>query len=145
MTGRAKWDAWASVGKTYATASDAENRYLELARELGWKEGSGSKVSTTEDGMNKTSKTKEGEESIWDDDDPDAPVKKRSGGGMGNKVSTLVVEDEAERQEGNLHSVVLSGDQKQLEDFLQSHPEIDLDQVDEFVRNNIDYMMHSER
>ena len=41
LTGRAKWDAWMQEAQTYeGRPSEAEHRYLDIARSLGWKEGS---------------------------------------------------------------------------------------------------------
>ncbi|KAH9175454.1 ankyrin [Lactarius sanguifluus] len=41
IAGRAKWDAWALAAQTFeGRPSEAEHRYLEIARSLGWKEGS---------------------------------------------------------------------------------------------------------
>ncbi|KAH9044808.1 ankyrin [Lactarius pseudohatsudake] len=52
IAGRAKWDAWALAAQTFeGRPSEAEHRYVEIARSLGWKEGSSAAVDDeTEDG-----------------------------------------------------------------------------------------------
>ncbi|EEB98432.1 hypothetical protein MPER_02059, partial [Moniliophthora perniciosa FA553] len=39
LTGRAKWDAWNTAGLKFKDGAEAEKRYLQIARDLGWKEG----------------------------------------------------------------------------------------------------------
>lgn len=133
MTGRAKWDAWANTGKTYTNASEAEERYLQLAKDLGWEERGHPTADGAVDTPVSTSNQKEGEESIWDDD---TVSKKRDGGGLGNKVSTVAMEDEGERKEGTLHSLVLSGNRRHVEELFDFSDEIDVDQLDDNVRDS---------
>jgi len=121
MTGRAKWNSWQSIGKSYADRlPEAENRYLELAREFGWKEGSpttGTRPSLPSD-----------VDDIWD---KDTDSQKSSGGGMGNFVSTMSQDDQYER-EGTAHGIVVTGDVESLRRYLEAHPTLDLNAADQY-------------
>ncbi|KAG6853581.1 hypothetical protein C0991_003105 [Blastosporella zonata] len=122
MTGRAKWDAWSSAGKTYALADDAENRYLEIARSLGWIEGSAVETPPQAE--------KPDPDSIWDDE-----LQPRRGdgasGGMGGAVSTMMVSN-SEADE-SIHGLAVSDDASGLSELLQKHPDTDINELDEFV------------
>jgi hypothetical protein len=118
MTGRAKWDAWNSAGKTYTSAMDAQHRYLEIARSLGWNaqaNTSPAQVDTDED-------------DIWDKED--GRVQERSG--MGNSVSTMAPPEE-HAESGGAHGIVLSNDAPALKRFLDEHDGYDMNETDEFV------------
>ncbi len=39
MAKRAKWDAWKNTGNKYSNPGEAEARYIEIAKNLGWIEG----------------------------------------------------------------------------------------------------------
>ncbi|KAK7694932.1 hypothetical protein QCA50_002120 [Cerrena zonata] len=129
FTGRAKWDAWNTTGSTYGDrAEDAENRYLEIATSLGWKEGTTTEPEP-EASTSASSNTAAGDEDdIWDKD-TDGP--KRSGGGFGVKVSMVSQETEEMREVGSLHALVLDGDVAGVEKHLQDHPDTNLNELDE--------------
>jgi hypothetical protein len=125
MTGRAKWDAWNAASKTHSSVTDAERRYLEIARSLGWDENV-RPVSIIEPSGTEASK----EEDIWDAEDG----VKRAGSGMGASVSTMappILEDAPKDQ--NIHSIVLSNNTTILEHFLQSNSNVDINATDEYV------------
>ncbi|OBZ78625.1 Acyl-CoA-binding domain-containing protein 2 [Grifola frondosa] len=115
-----KWDAWRSAGETYVDrAQDAENRYLEIARTLGWSEDKAPEAS-------RDVSERGGEDNIWDDD---SATNKRSGdGGMGNFVSTVTHEDTAVSK---LSSLAISGNVQGLQSFLDENPRVDVNQPDE--------------
>ncbi|KAF9270175.1 ankyrin [Marasmius fiardii PR-910] len=123
MTGRAKWDAWKSVGDTYRDGAMAEKRYLQIARDLGWTEGAINKPQTA---------ASEGEGEInWDDDDvPEQSKGERSG--LGPSVSTML-KDENETPDGDetIHDFAVSGDVEKLEKILKDNPHSNLNELDE--------------
>jgi hypothetical protein len=123
MTGRAKWDAWKSIGNTYSRGQDAEDRYIELAKALGWTEDS----KVVQEPMPEHFE----EESIWDDDD--APHSGGGVGGMGGAVSAMV--RPVEVKEETIHGFAISNDASGLAALLGKHPETDLNGRDEFVRS----------
>lgn len=128
ITGRAKWDAWSNTGKAYAgNGLDAERRYLDVARELGWAPGSLAGV------MN--GPQEEGE--VWDEDLGMSilPSSTEGKGGMGGSVSAMT----ASRDEGNdtggpvLHAFAIQGDVNSITRFLVENSSADVDQRDEYV------------
>ncbi|KAJ7487504.1 ankyrin repeat-containing domain protein [Mycena galericulata] len=121
FTGRAKWDAWAAAGNTYTAKSDAETRYLDIARSLGWSEG----VVLAD--------TKPEADDIWDSDDADdSKPAKTSGdsGGFGTSVSAMArPEDE---HDTSIHGLAVSNDLKGLVSLLQDDPDVDLNARDDY-------------
>jgi len=125
MTGRAKWDAWTSLEKKrgFTAAAQAEARYLELCKELGWAPDTAAiYVTQTEEG-------KEGEID-WDAPD-DLNLRPAGVGGMANAVSVLQQEEDEPLDLSTLHGVVLAGDLRQLKAMEKG--QIDLNALDEFV------------
>ncbi|EAU93205.1 hypothetical protein CC1G_10273 [Coprinopsis cinerea okayama7 len=150
FTGRAKWDAWAEIGSKYRSVEEAERRYVELARELGWDgvvpvEASSSSSSGPERSSERP-KAEEGEEEEiqWDssdDDESSQPPKAGGsggggrGGGQGLGVTVSAVarpEEESSGDTKSLHGVVLNGDLSLLQDLLNKDPTLNLDAPDEY-------------
>ncbi|PSR75878.1 hypothetical protein PHLCEN_2v8792 [Hermanssonia centrifuga] len=127
FAGRAKWDAWKSTGQTYSDRPlEAEKRYLEIARELGWHEGASSDAKRPpNEGHSQT------EEDIWDSDS-DSGRGQGSGGGLGAAVSTMTLERDEGRDEGSVHSLAVLGKAEELKVYLNEHPGTNLDELDEF-------------
>lgn len=128
FTGKAKWDAWATAGKTYQERpADAESRYLEIARNLGWSEGKEAEVETPANVGNSTANE---EEDIWDSD---SEVKARKGESaiMGRITSTMVVEDD--ETSSALSNIAIAGDVDGLQSYLEVHPDVDVNARDENV------------
>ncbi|KDQ63498.1 hypothetical protein JAAARDRAFT_120214 [Jaapia argillacea MUCL 33604] len=129
FTGRAKWDAWSSAGKTFGNRLvDAEARYLEIAASLGWRD----QPIATPPSLGK--KGEEEEEIDWDDESP--PQNRGTGaggggGGMGATVSSVAPPPLGEDAD-TVHGIALSGDVAELKGFLDAHPEVDLNERDEF-------------
>ena len=125
MSGRAKWDAWSSLGDKhrFTAASQAEARYLELCKELGW----------VPDAANMyISQTRKEEEGEIDWDSPDDPNPRPVGVvGMANSVSVLQQEEEEPLDLNTLHGVVLAGDLERLKAMEKG--QIDLNALDEYV------------
>ena len=125
LTGRAKWDAWSNAGKVYAdNGLDAEKRYLDVARELGWVPGSGV-VSDTQN---------EGE--VWDEDlGVSISLSAGAKGGMGGSVSAMAaLRDEGDDARGQtLHTFAIQGDVKNISRFLAENSPVDVNQRDEYV------------
>jgi hypothetical protein len=124
ISGRAKWDAWNSTAHTYGDRCvEVENRYLDIARNLGWVEGTASKPQqslASEHGV---------KEGIWDKDDGTA-----SGGiGWGTAVSTLAAPTSDENGSVTIHGLALSNDAPGLASFLRKHPHVNINETDEFV------------
>ena len=120
ISGRAKWDAWKLAAETYeGRPSDAELRYLDIARSLGWKEGSPS--TTTAATAAATEETEE-------------PAERSGGGGTGMGVSVSVMSQPPEDEEAmGLHSYAMGDDVAALSAFLQASQDPDVDARDEYV------------
>ncbi|KAJ6621641.1 acyl CoA binding protein-domain-containing protein [Mycena sp. CBHHK59/15] len=119
FTGRAKWDAWSSAGSTYSSKVDAESRYLEIARSLGWTEG----IVATDAAE---------DEDIWDSDDDHTPATRSGdgGGGFGTSVSAMA-RPEAEN-DTSIHGLAVSGNLPGLVELLHKDPNTDLNARDAF-------------
>lgn len=137
MTGRAKWDAWNKAGQKYVDAQEAETRYLQLAKELGWDE---TKIDTpvndlSEDprkGKGKTREGGEGDDDIWDSEDESSATKSRNKReGLGLTVSTMAGAKEA--SEKTLHGFAVDNDVRGIEDLLIIVPDLNLNEMDEYV------------
>ena len=119
MTGRAKWDAWAAAGNRYNAAVDAENRYLEIARNLGWSESVGNEQKPPTD---------VDLEHLSDEDDVPANA---SSAGLGLSVSRMARPDVP--ADKSLHGLVLACDVPGLLSLLDGHSNLDLNALDEYV------------
>lgn len=121
ISGRAKWDAWKLAAETYeGRPSEAEHRYLDIARSLGWKEGSPS-TTTAAAAAAATDETEE-------------PAESSSGGGTGMGVSVSVMSQPPEDEEMmGLHSYAMGDDVAALSAFLQVSQDLDIDARDEYV------------
>lgn len=127
MTGRAKWDAWAQAGKDYTgRAGDAEERYLEIARGMGWVAG---EVPNSENN-GKGKEVADGEESSRGD-----------GTGMGISVSKMAVEG-GEESASELHRLAVEDDAFGLLNYIDATPELDVNAKDEFVRSLVIISQH---
>ncbi|KZV71273.1 ankyrin [Peniophora sp. CONT] len=121
MTGRAKWDAWAQAGKEYdGRAGQAEERYLEIARGMGWVPG---EAPTPED-KGKGKEVDNGEED-------DGESSRGGGTGMGVSVSKMAVEGE-EESTSELHRLAVEDDAFELLNFIDGTPGLDVNAKDEF-------------
>ncbi|KAF7339545.1 hypothetical protein MSAN_02169000 [Mycena sanguinolenta] len=120
FTGRAKWDAWTAAGNTYTSKADAESRYLEIARSLGWTESVALAEATKS-------------EDIWDDSDSEKPTKSRGGSsGFGTSVSAMARPEADLESDNSLHGLVVSNNLQGLVSFLRDQPNVNLDVRDEF-------------
>lgn len=93
-------------------SEEAEERYLDIARSLGWSESNNSSV-------------------VESDDDAG-----RSGGLFGTAVSTLAIPEDED--DGSLHFLALnttSDDMSKIQQFLEQEP--DVNAKDEFVRQSL--------
>ncbi|KAI6136559.1 acyl CoA binding protein-domain-containing protein [Pisolithus sp. B1] len=127
MTGRAKWDAWSNTAKTYNDRKgDAEKRYLDIARELGWIPGdAGTQVKSPSD------QTSSGE--VWDDElGMTVSGSSSNHGGMGTIVSALARPANQDGAE-TLHKLAIEGDADKISRFMEAHPLLDINKRDEFV------------
>ncbi|KAI0004239.1 ankyrin [Russula compacta] len=113
ISGRAKWDAWRLAAETYeGRPSEAEHRYLDIARSLGWKEGAPTATAADE--------TEEQAE--------------RSNGGTGMGVSVSVISPPQLDEEGatGLHGCAMRGDVAATSAFLRDGKGLDIDARDEY-------------
>lgn len=126
LAGRAKWDAWSNTGKTYAGhRSDAEKRYIHVARELGWTPGFGVVG-------------KPQEEEVWDEDlGVSVSLSSTEGrGGMGGSVSAMAAAGDRGNDTGGqgLHAFAIQGDANNITRYLVENSSVDVNERDEYVR-----------
>ena len=115
LTGRAKWDAWMLAAQSYdGRPSEAENRYLDIARSLGWKEGSS--VATGGDG------------------ETDGQEERGGGTGMGVSVSIISPPTlEGTNDSSELHGYAMRDDVAALSALFSAGKCADIDVRDEYV------------
>ena len=132
FAGRAKWEAWSSTGKTYTNRLvEAERRYLDIAQELGWKDGKGNEATVAATSTQASHANDNDYEDIWDDDTQQ--TKKSGAGAMGNAVSTMVADNRAEQEVESLHNLARSGNVEGLKIFISGHSDADVNSKDEYV------------
>ncbi|KAF8527876.1 ankyrin repeat-containing domain protein [Hysterangium stoloniferum] len=116
FTGRAKWDAWHKLGSEndHTDVEVWQQRYVDIARSLGWEPNPHPAVAANEH--------------------QDEESSNGGGGGMGVSVSVIsrLPLDEPEDDESTLHACALSNDATQLTSFLASHPDIDVNALDDY-------------
>jgi hypothetical protein len=126
MSGRAKWNAWKKAGQEYPDENGKERaiqRYLEMAKQLGWQEqsvGSETKQASTDIDYDRL------------DEDDGADESKQSDSGFNVKVSVMDRPDEVPAASGTLHALVLDGRLDAIEAALQNG-DLDVNSRDEFV------------
>jgi len=114
MTGRAKWDAWNSAGQKYPNGAEVEQRYLEIARDLGWSPGVAVQNSDITDEENE--------------------IQGDGIGGMGNTVSVMSIDpDELDH---TVHGLAIADNVTELKEMLNK-PDIDVNTKDEFVSSPV--------
>jgi hypothetical protein len=119
ISGRAKWDAWTLASETYeGRPSEAEHRYLDIARDLGWKEGCAPAAVTSETEERAAGETERG----------------GGGSGMGVSVSCMSSPPEDDECATGLHAYAMRDDVAAMSAFLQAGEEgLDIDARDEYV------------
>lgn len=118
ISGRAKWDAWKLASETYEgrPSEEAEHRYLDIARDLGWKEGA------------PVAATSETEEHAT------AAAERGGGSGMGVSVSVMSPPpQEDEESASRLHAYAMREDVAAMSAYLQAGEGLDIDARDEYV------------
>ncbi|PIL31676.1 transporter [Ganoderma sinense ZZ0214-1] len=129
FAGKAKWDAWNGAGQTYKDRpADAEARYLEIARSLGWVEGKAAELAEEHPKGGKD-EAEDGDD-IWHKDE-DIQARKRRGdaGAMGPVSSTMAAPDE--ENSSALSNLAIAGDVPGLVAYLQANPGADVNALDE--------------
>jgi acyl-CoA-binding protein len=119
MAGRAKWDAWSLAGQKYSNPKEAESKYIELARSLGW--------SGVRSIPQPSERREETENDIWDPEDITSRKE-----GLGMRMSTMAPEDTAQLQKEGLHYLAIENNVDALKALLDQQPN-DIDGKDEFV------------
>ena len=127
FTGRAKWDVWATAGNTYKDGQAAEERYKAIARQLGWEEGAAPTQMP-----HASSDLDVNDEGVWDLEEGTSSGK-AGGGGMGLAVSTMRAPPPGVDMAQSVHSLALCDDGDALSAFLAGHPEVDINEPDEYV------------
>ncbi|KAJ6519726.1 ankyrin repeat-containing domain protein [Mycena sanguinolenta] len=116
FAGRAKWDAWTAAGNTYTGKLEAESRYLEIARSLGWTESAVLPEGTKS-------------EDIWDSD---SNKPRGESSGFGTSVSAMARPEDDNESDTSLHGLAVSNNLQGLVSLLQDQPNVNLDVRDEF-------------
>lgn len=111
ITGRAKWDAWDEIGKRFTSSGleAAEERYVEIAKSLGW----------------------EGDHTAGTASEEKHDSEGSSSGGMGVSVSSATKPPEENGED--IHSLAVSGNFPKLA-LLLNDPQLDVNERDQFVR-----------
>lgn len=131
MTGRAKWDAWSAAGKAYQdNGAQAESRYLEIAKDLGWNEGLTAGSESKPEGKDDSS------DDIWDDSGSDSGSSGGGGGGgggMGVSVSRAMAPPLDDEDASSLHGLTLANNVPAILSYLESHPDFNINGLDQHV------------
>jgi hypothetical protein len=131
MTGRAKWEAWSGASKTYGDrGEDAEKRYIDIARNLGWIKGDGALVP----GAASPSSNNDVEDLSGDIWDESSSGSRGGGSGMGTSVSAMAPPPHDEKDAKTIHGLAISNNTLALSLFLQAHQDFDVNKFDEHVR-----------
>ncbi|KAI0033404.1 ankyrin [Vararia minispora EC-137] len=125
IAGRAKWDAWARAGKDYdGRLPDAEGRYIEVARGLGYKEGASVEQPVVSDDEG----TEDGETSgagHWHSD---------GGGeeGFGISVSKFAAPEADDDESSELHRLAVEDDAFSLCNLIDQTAGLDVNERDQY-------------
>lgn len=105
-------------------SEEAEEKYKDIARSLGWTPGVEQEmpVHDTRELTVEELLLQEYNESSNEGD-----------GGMANSVSIMAQPDEDINEEPTVHSYVVSGDLSGLQDLISTNPSVDLNALDQFV------------
>lgn len=139
MTGRAKWDAWNVAGKAYQdNYAQAEKKYLEIAKVLGWNEG------FTAGSLFKPEQKDDLLDDIWDDSEGDSGSSGGGSGGMGVSVSRVVADEPSldEEEGGSLHGLTLANNVPAMLSYLMNHLDADINGLDQHVCNLCSLLMN---
>jgi acyl-CoA-binding protein len=120
MAGRAKWDAWSLASQKCSNPQEAESKYIELARSLGW--------SGVHSIPHASERREETENDLWDPEDMTSRKE-----GLGMRMSTMAPEDTAQELDQGLHYLAIQNNVEGLKALLDEQPN-DIDGKDEFVR-----------
>ena len=111
--GKPKWEAWNNAGKSCEGSQEiAEQRYLALARQLGWSPSEHPVPAPNQDGD--ADQEPQDDDDIWDKADDKG--KRAGGGGFAVSVSSVAAPQVAEGE--GIHALALSGNVERLRDLL---------------------------
>jgi hypothetical protein len=134
MAGRAKWDAWSAAGKAHENHREAEKRYLEIASDLGWTEGV-IHLTPREQSHSDVDRAGSSSEGGWDFENSEpGSSRNQGGGGMGPSVSAMAPPPLDEQDSKSLHGLAIANNVSGLHSYLNAHPNIDVNELDEHVR-----------
>jgi acyl-CoA-binding protein len=122
FTGKAKWDSWNDIGKKFADKdpAEAEERYIAIAKSLGWHQGSSSESKRASD---------------------DASCE-TGAGGMSLGISVSFIKPPEHHGE-DIHSLAISGDVEKMKQLFDSDSIPNVDERDEYVSGAKYLMSHS--
>jgi hypothetical protein len=145
VPGRAKWDAWSAAGKTYGDrGEEAEKRYLEITRDLGWMDvappASEHRSHTESDEVTGSS------EDSWKSHNSESGSNHGEGGngsgGMGTSVSAMALPPVDEQDAKSLHGLAVANKVSELSSYLDASPG-DINKLDEHVRRSCFHCCHT--
>ncbi|KAF8350152.1 ankyrin repeat-containing domain protein, partial [Amanita rubescens] len=123
MAQRAKWDAWKNTGNKYSNPEEAEARYIEIAKNLGWIEGVTIEQEDADEidlnALDDEPEVKEGNASNISDS-----------GGLGLKVSKA--QPPVSVEDHSIHGLAIDNDVAGLTALLEKNLNVDLNARDEF-------------
>lgn len=126
--GKPKWEAWNNAGKTCGGSQEiAEQRYLALARQLGWSPSDQPAVPAPTNTDDNANQEPQDDDDIWDKEDDKG--KRAGGGGFAVSVSSVAAPQVAEGE--GIHALALSGNVQRLRELL-SKDASDINSVDEY-------------
>ena len=148
-TDRAKWDAWKSKGQEWkGKEAEAEARYIDIARSLGWTPEIEASPPTEQKKRVKDSEAS-AEELLERDSDDEEGGSGGGVGGMGNYVSTLQKagdEEGDDQTENSLHGLSVNGDVKKLQVLLESNSTtINVNELDEYVSYDFVFLLECQK
>lgn len=112
----------------------AEQRYLAIARELGWVPRP---IPVLGEASEKQLEDADADGGVWNDSvDPKSSRSSGGGGGggMGTSVSSMFHSGPDLGEAQTLHGIAIAGDTEKLNEFLIVNPAADINARDEFVR-----------
>lgn len=137
MTERAKWDAWSAASKTHEDRKEAEKRYLEIARGLGWTLGVAAVPTSVDQSRKQSDETTKFSDDIWDFETNGSESNSGDGGnggvGMATSVSAMAPPPLDEQDAKSLHGLAVANNVLGLSSYLDACPGININNLDEHV------------
>jgi hypothetical protein len=138
MTERAKWDAWSAASQTHeGRGEEAEKRYLEIARGLGWTLGAAAVPTSVDQSRKQSDEATNSSDDIWDFETDGLESDRGDGGnggvGMATSVSAMAAPPLDEQDAKSLHGLAVANNVLGLSSYLDACPGISINNLDEHV------------